>query len=245
MLKNILACVALSIAAILAISLPGQCFEVSDDYPGKIPGSDNLNPLAVGHLVTGTVSFYDLHGRWPNSWSEVVAAGLIQCKLVGFGMEALDPDDGQLDAFGDIVYIAPSGTGSAQYSTLKNSITPQPDLITLNAPTIALRTAFAQSGKDSLMNAASSEARMAQILLAHNMTTSLNEYYATTGEWPQSWQAFLQSGFAPIDSNSVNPLNGQGIKGDGSANDFKFVVASNHCCVYATDADGSTPWRLQ
>ena len=74
------------------------------DYPGWTSDKGRVIILGQYNLALGLQAYYRVFGEWPGSWHDVVSEGLCQSGLVGYQLEVIDPDDAQLDFFGDLVY---------------------------------------------------------------------------------------------------------------------------------------------
>jgi hypothetical protein len=223
-------------------------------YPDPATGATQFVSPADTFVLAAPRAYLSVYGRWPSSWGEIQDSGLIQVPLCALKGVPINPDDMHYDGSWDKVYYAPVdgspriGLGITTLGIEQVMWLSKPQgLVTYDQ---RLRHALdPQSGYDlSLYEGfekyVGNEPFQRLLGLCAMCEEGLMLYKQAYGHNPASWQQFVESGLAPIDSNSVNPLTGGRIFGDGRANDIHFETAdTNHLAlVYPTGPDGNRAW---
>jgi hypothetical protein len=215
-------------------------------YPGWMSGHTGFTDLAFAQVMSGVQSYSRVYGHLPTSWAEVVNAQIWQTPLIGLNFEQIDPDDGRLDFFGDVLYSPLSNPpslmtlsyfGERKLSTQGQQVTVLPSYASefgkvgeAYVPEVA-----AMLGNDKLLR---------QFAILRGIQHSLNLYTVIHGHQPVTLAEFLASGLGPINEHSINPVTGLPFKGDGSANDIlykSYVGQSNAVGLFHVDSTGKTP----
>jgi hypothetical protein len=202
-----------------ALLIPGTIASSAYEYPGA--GEQITIDLASALIETGVQGYYKAYGIWPQTWLDVVQADIVQVSLISPTGEVINPDDGELDFVGDKQLI-PGTEGSAPRIV---------QLIDVNGQHLDVQEIpecptyvemFAQFDKQHYYSVQEDSARLCQFALAGACARMLTLHYWVVGEYPSTWAEFLSSGFAPVDSNSINPVTQSAISGDGGVNDFRY-----------------------
>jgi hypothetical protein len=193
---------------------------------------NEMNQISVAQvqLQTGVQVYYRTFGRWPSSWSEVMASGIWQKPLVGPQGQAINPDDGKIDVAGDTLLDTSDGyprlvlqqNGMFQNSVAyKNRGKTTADLLS------ELDAYYPDANLSSWVTDTN---RMKQFGVLGSMRRMISHYKYVFGDHPKTIDEFIASGFSPVDRSSINPVTGQPFKFDGSANDiyWKYLAPTPH-----------------
>lgn len=244
----------------LSVSLPSET--VDSDYPGANPiGSDGVIDYELYWVKAGLCTYYQLKGRWPDKWEDVVKEGIFLSDLVTVEGHIIDPDDSKMDYFGD-VYYTPLGDGEvdARFTYVYDMDGMQIKQFVLEPPTTFADqyTWMAENGQLTRNNEKAKKyisalvqdpQRMKQIALATMLYKGIRLYNVIHGQPPATWNEYINSGLAPIKGDSINPVTGELFRGDGSAGDFLYKcyspgeIGNENPAIYFThiDLDGNKP----
>jgi len=213
----------------------GGTFVPSPDYPGWLQKGDDQQgymDFAAGHMNWALHSYYRVYERWPATWSELVDKGLFQVDLIALSGDVIDADDGTFDCFGDVYYFPPNRYTDDAFIAKINY---------LNGMTVSYLKIKAPKPYDQhfreLWEQYGAKGRYENSKFAYWVKTedhkkfigllsvcmwALRTYYSVHGDYPHTWQEFLDSGLAPIDADSVNPLTGGPIYADSRPLDLSY-----------------------
>jgi len=179
------------------------------------------------NLVRGGIrQFYKVFEQFPAHWSDVVGAGICQVTLAGPEGQVIDPDDATLDFPGDVRYLGLE-SGSPRVAFLSSEGTTQN--VGVNTPTpyaqILTRAdqAHLQYGDpdNAVLTSFMTRRDWLRLFAIDGLLESaLRQYTVANGEQPASIDEFLDSGFSPIDRDSINPVTGEHFTFDGAPRNF-------------------------
>jgi hypothetical protein len=243
------------VAALASFLSCAYCFAAEsqplDNYYGWNRTHNMWANVALTEVQNGVTAFYQIHERWPTSWQEVTSSGLWNVPLRGYDNSFIDPDDRRCNSFGDLYYDGGSNPPKIHFwhvATGGNLI----ETVTLTAPETLhqrLLTIEARFSDTSILTALGDGRRPIVYGIETEIRRALPLYKDLYGNCPMTFADLLKSGLAPINESSVNPLTGKPYKGDGGANDFKYVyypqsktgTGSSSFLLYLVNADGSKP----
>lgn len=204
-------------------SVGQQHFSYAEAYPGRSTFDGRILDLPFSSAQFGLHAFQQVFGRWPQTWSEVVEAGLWQARLYGPQFETIDPDDREIDFGGDVVYEH-LATGPKLH-TMRRTLQTIPLYKVRSFKESYQRIVDAGLG-GSPADAAllEDESRLKLLAIVGACKSTLDNYTRLHRYPPATFDAFLRSGFGPISADSINPVTGQRFYGDGRANDVSYRV---------------------
>jgi hypothetical protein len=197
-----------------------------ENYPGwdaKHRGFHNVAFFLVG---AGVKQFYKLHGRWPATWVEVRQQGIFQVNLIGFDGQIIDPDDGACSTIGDVQYRRSAdgskalitildGRGRPEFHTYDQNSVPATYARIFQVADSKHRTKwFTITGADKM--------RLRSYALVGMIRKSLLLYEMVHGDYPKTWNQFVESRLSPVDLGAVNPASLKTIDGKGGPNDIEY-----------------------
>lgn len=219
-------------------------------YPGWNRTGTMWTNVALHQVQTGVTLFYQVYERWPSSWREVTSSGLWQTPLRGYDNSTVDPDDGQVNGFGDLYYNPQQDPPRIHFwhFAAGNGI----ETVILSKPQTLrnrLNELDAHYGDTSVSSSLGEERRLILYGVTEGIRRTLPIYRDLKGNYPMSFSELLQSGLFPIDRRSVNPLTGAAFTGNGAANDILYRYFSQSetpsgqpsYMVRPIEADGNPP----
>jgi len=229
--------------------IPGSG-SVATDYPGRGPGGNIIIDVAHHYTQRGLIYYYKLHGDWPQSWQQVRDEQLFQVDLVAYGGDLIDPDDSSVGFFGQVYYDSYSSHNSSNGKAhLREQLIHNGPIIKLVhvEPPVTYADLFAKMdqafGEEQFTPLLNEPGQMRFFALLGMIQGGIGLYDRIYGHPPYTWQDYLDSGLAPIDENSVNPLTGGHIYADGRANNFIYKYIEDMDTFYFRHIlhDGSEP----
>ncbi|MEZ5337040.1 MAG: hypothetical protein R3F46_02145 [bacterium] len=205
--------------------------EVASDYKGKV--SETLfYEWNTFWVKSGIYAYYKVHGDWPASWGAVKADGLIQINLISPEGFVIDPDDQSLDFYGDVYFFRETDyygdfARLAEMKDIEGTVINYMDLQQPGTYANIFQWVIDNSelGKrpevDSYLTELQTDpVRMKQIGIAKMLYDGIFLYKTINGHLPSDWDEYVNSGFAPITADSINPITSRVFEGNGSAGDF-------------------------
>jgi hypothetical protein len=217
-----------------------------EDYPGWNPDRGIAVDVARHQLQLGMQYYYMVYGYWPASWQDVVRAKLIQVPLVGFQGQIIDPDDQSLDFEGDCYYDVSTATSQQVQLLQLLDISGMyidhiviPHFTTYEELFMDLENYKLPPAEIAVMRQLNFKQYFAIIGISRS---GLDLYYRVYGHYPSTWMDFLNSGLAPINRESINPMTGNPFYGDGRAGDLYYEYLSPDAFkLFHVNLDGSYP----
>jgi hypothetical protein len=223
------------------LALAAETTIVSPDYPWLNDDGTYLQ-FASYWVKNGAQQYYRLNGRWPDSWHEVVEAGLFDAIMVNLQNQPIDPDATEIKNYGDVRYLPAQGSGDPQLvlafyndgMRTKFYAIPRPQTLAEQAADAAqqLNAKGDTQSASQLTQAMASDQVKQQHALSVMLQRGVEMYAVAFNHYPDSIAELLGSGIGPFTPGSINPLTGQPFKGDGSPLDFSY---------YATPATDDRP----
>jgi hypothetical protein len=224
MLKTML----LTVAVLVACSAAKP--EFADDpnaYP--VPPLENggfIVPAQVW-LMHAPNHYRAIYGNWPSSWEAVEESGLVQIPL--YSLDGTLVSDEELTGPYDEKYEFPAGRS---VPCLVNANGPYLDFAESGSPltwdelfSLSIeRSSYPAAQKETIEQMIGDRDRQRLMGIVSILQESLRYYFQVHRTVPQSWAEFIDSGMAPLNADSVNPLTGGPIYGDGRPNDINFFI---------------------
>jgi hypothetical protein len=214
----------------------------SDEY------ETNSQAMMSLYFSQGISAYCRAFGEFPESWDRVVDAGLVQIEMTSFDGTPVDPDDGVMNFPGDYYYMPPTENDGPRIAFMDANTESQIKVLDIYPP-ITYEEYFSvlslSDGETATLHSALSDDRQVAVFAIVGLCrTGLQHYKHKYGEFPRSWQEFINSGFAPVDNHSVNPLTGRPFAGDGSNGDLLYTTGELNGQLYVSlqpvDMDGTT-----
>jgi hypothetical protein len=235
------------VAVVLGQSVPNaQSAELTwdDDYPGRFSdGSGSVN-VASQMVQSGLQGYYRVFGVWPDSWQAVINAGLFQTQLVGYQLEAIDPDDPELTFYGDLYYDSTTKNDEkVRLFELMELSGPSIESI-LVAPSppysILLDTIWRDSGGVLERDKYLGDVRWLKFLsIRAGLNSSIGIFRMTHRRYPADLDELFDSGVSLVDRASINPLTGEEFQFDGSEFDYYYeLIDEERFEFYHTEESG-------
>jgi hypothetical protein len=225
--------VVISLTCIACIpSGPAQCAPTAVEV--------GLSAVPYNTVNFALMSYWMMYGRFPDHWSDVVSAGLVQRPLSIPGSGAVDPDDGSLDFAGDVAYFGAQPDGSCRFDALisiGDGMPPGVHSLKINPLEKTYAQLYSTSDNQSLQQMLQQDDWLRLMGIASVLGQQLMTYaWARPGE-KFTLDEFLHSGYAPVDENSINPVTQQPLKFDGSAMNLRLITPNGAATVM--DAEGN------
>jgi hypothetical protein len=224
----------------LVLFKPAYSLPINPNFSPDDPGASTLRSshadVALMMAQLGVGYYFRVFETWPDSWSQVTSAGLVQIPLYGFKMESIDPDDGTWGSGGagfngDIAYLPPNAGEPPMLAQLSNTESMELNYYKVGKPQTyrSMLTVFSEFDEKSpeLANYIGDLPRLKLFAILGISRECLRLYHQLHRTYPASWEEFLASRLAPIDANSINPVTGHRFFGDGRANDVYYEKLSN------------------
>lgn len=210
---------------------------------------------AVTWLAMAPQAYYRVYGVWPETWQALRASGLMQVDLLSPEGYVIDPDDAKWDGVYDTRYVYRGPKQAPLLVTKPDGKLEKSEEIGLPAWTIQqYLTEQGQLDGQDYSFLSREEGRVKLIALRAMLAEAIRLFGEQYGRLPSGMDELLQSGLAPLDAASLNPLTGAPFKGDGSANDYRYETFK--AGRYAQNAGGrwfrlviidgeGNAWRLE
>ncbi len=226
----------LALAGLVLTAGMAQAEEISyaDNYPG-LKSRGGAVDVADSQVRNAVKAFQLVYGRNPETWAEVLASGLFDNELLGYGMQRIDPDDSSIDFMGDLSLRSEPATGIDNQLLLLNYW----NTVTLDvgAPMIEmheryedlLRAAGESQDLDadqlSIIDAwLGDDGQMIQFGHVRQLTYAVLIYQAINGVYPATLQDLVDSGVGPLRAGALNPVTHEAYRYDGSKGDISYEL---------------------
>jgi hypothetical protein len=243
MWKSRLAFVILSLAisATGVTGATGQSPEEAWPHINPETGRHGLYPTNI--VSAGLEAYCRMTGKWPLAWSDVQEAGIFQVPIVGFHGDIIDPDDGEIDNYGDVVYTGGTERGTAQIGICVQADSATVELVEIPVPpSYADYFANLQVGETDRMG----EPRYCYVdwlldkdmlrvfATLHVIRYSLICYENAYRTMPDSLDQLIEAGMSPVDYSSINPVTGTTYRLDGSPGDvvYRMTQHDDHQSIF-------------
>ena len=203
--------------------------QLSPDYPGKISQSSWME-WNVFWIQAVCQAYYSVHGKWPLNWQHACSDLGVAISLESPEGFSIDPDDGKLNHYGDVVLDSVSG--QLHLKCLTGLDRPCEELRSIKQPgTFAneiewkVQTRHVSGDPQvarNLLKLQQDTDAIRHLALAELLNDGLLLFDVVHGRMPADWNEYLASGLAPLDSRSNNAY-----QFDGSAGDFRWSSSGN------------------
>ena len=212
----------------------------SEDYPGN--GSETIVSLADAQVAQGARLYWRVYGHFPENWVTVEASGISEAELVGFQLEPINPDDPSLNFEGDVYYE--NNNGTAFVHVMNNRGEQKRTRVQMARTYTQVLGDFGefveltdeqQARIDEIIN---SEEQLLQFAMLGNFNRSVELFRSANNRFPNDLQEFMDSGFSPISSSTINPVTNSPFKFDGSPGDVRVAFSDDSASIRHVDEKG-------
>lgn len=231
--------IALSLILFASTALAGES-TYSENYPG-LRSRGGVANVADSQIRNAIDAFQLVYGRNPASWAEIVDCGLFDNELRGFQMEAIDPDDANIDFVGDLYIDAETQLdhdGNILLLDYWNRST-----IDVGGPVIEPGASYESRIADTLTYAGdqrelidawlANEQQLIQFGHVHQLLAALTVYQWVYGKYPKTLMELIETGVGPLHADSINPMTGLPYRFDGSRGDLLYQLTDVDCRGYS------------
>ncbi len=197
---------------------------------------DGLELVPYNLVNFGLSSYGRAFGHFPDTWAQVVEAGIVQVELSVPGYGVVDPDDTNLDFEGDVAYLGVQPDGSCKFAWKQqqtDNMAPAPGVkvCSIGSKSPSLSELFTSSASPSLMAKADDERWLKLSAMASVLSYSLSIYDMHMRGAPYTLEDFFSSGYSSIPAGSINPVTNAPLTFDGEASNLIMKPGSPYVTV--------------
>ena len=189
---------------------------------------------ALNMVQIALTAYQSSHGKWPKNWKELRESGIWQSVLLNEQGQALDPDNDGPPKLGSglnyrgvdsegravLVVLVPRGAAALQSEEERTwRLEPQPDysqrLKWLDSQ------GFTAARGITLADYIDDKGMLGLFAICGVIEEGLKLYTLENSGGPEELDQLIDSGYCPVDRQSINPRTGARLKFDGSRGELK------------------------